>query len=327
MKNSILSRKVVALSLTLVIVFSLSACGEKPAKTDANSYADQAEFLKDMAKGIQSRLAAVDDEKHANDTDEQKAEYYKALVKCELDQIAKYEDAVFEDSRFDELAHHYIHGCQMQYSGAENIRSTSLYKALWNGGSTVRSGIIVTMYERYDLPIDSNTVSYYTNSNSGYVVSESPSSSASNKTEGTTPYALGTVVTKSCEKGEAAVSLDDVKIRGTILQFTGTNHSSLYFPNNHSVWHISYYDADGYLLETSGLFGSNCNADPFKPGTTVENFTIDFSYSKFSDDIVFFSVDEFVFDGNDSGTLNTSVRFNYAFDKDGNQIDYYSLKR
>ena len=327
MKNSILSRKVIALSLTLVIVFSLSACGEKPAKTDANGYADQAEFLKDMAKGIQSRLTAVDDEKHANDTNEQKAEYFKALVKCELDQIAKYEDAVFEDSKFNELAHHYIHAVQMQKTGAESIKNVNLYNALWSGGKTIRNGIIVTMYEHYDLPIDSKTVANYTTSGSGYVVSESPSSSASNKTEETTPYALGTVVTKSCEKGEAAVSLDDVKIRGTILQLTGTNHSSLYFPNNHSVWDISYYDADGYLLETSSLFGSNCNADPFKPGTTVGNFTIDYSYSKFSDDIAFFSVDTFVFDGNDSGSLNTSVRFNYAFDKDGNQIDYYSLKR
>ena len=320
-------KKVLPFLLVIILMLSLPGCGEKTAKTDENGYADQSAFLRDMAKGIQKRLAAIDDEKHANDTDEQKAEYYKALVKCELDQIAKYEDAVFEDSKFNDLAHHYIHACRIQYSGAENYKNTKLHNALWDGGSTVRSGIIVTMYEQYDLPIDSNTVSHYTNSNSGYVVSVSPSSSTSEIAEDKTPYSLGDVVTKSCSKGEAAISLDNVVLKGTIIQLTATNHGVIFFPNNLSNWTICYYDADGYLLQEASLFGANCDADILKPGSTVSNLTLDYSYSKYSDDIAFFSVDKYTFDGTGSKTLNTSIAFYYAFDKNGNQIDYYSLKR
>ena len=174
-------RKVVSLLLSITLIVMLSACGQGTPKTDAAGYADQAAFLKDMAKGIQKRLAALDDEKHANDTDEQKAEYLKALVKCELDCVEKYEDAVFEDSKFNELAHHYIHACKMQYSGATNIKSTTLYNALWSGGSTARKGIIVTMYEQYDLPIDSNTVANYTGGATGYTVTIGSSSNSPKK--------------------------------------------------------------------------------------------------------------------------------------------------
>ena len=174
-------KMILIIGVLLTMTLTMTACGEKPAKTGANGYADQTAFLKDMAKGIQNRLAAVDDEKHANDTDEQMAEYRKALVKCELDQIEKYEDAVFEDSKFNELAHHYIHACKMQYSGASNIKSTTLYTALWNGGSTVRSGIIVTMYEQYDLPIDSNAVANYKGGTGGYTITFGTTSNSSKK--------------------------------------------------------------------------------------------------------------------------------------------------
>ncbi len=174
-------KRIVSLLLLLAVVFSCVACGSSTPKTDATGYTDPSAFLKDMAKGIQKRLAAVDDEKHANDTDEQKSEYFKSLVKCELDQIDKYESAIFEDSKFNDLAHHYIHACRMQYTGAENIRSTSLYNALWNGGSTVRKGIIVTMYEQYDLPIDSNTVANYTGGSTGYTVTINSGSNTSKK--------------------------------------------------------------------------------------------------------------------------------------------------
>ena len=161
MKKARFLKIILILGVLLTMTLTMTACGEKPAKTDANGYADQTAFLKDMAKGIQNRLAAIDDEKHANDTDEQMAVYFNALVKCELDQIAKYEDAIFEDAKFNELAHHYIHAVQMQKTGADNIRDSELFSALWNGGITVREGIIITLYERYDLPIDSNAAAYY----------------------------------------------------------------------------------------------------------------------------------------------------------------------
>ena len=174
-------KQIASAILTIILVLTLTACGEKQTKIDAPDFTDQTAFLKDMAKGIQKRLATVDDEKHANDTDEQKAEYYKALVKCELDQIEKYDNCVFQDDKFNNLAHHYIHACKMQYTGAESMKSTTLYNALWSGGSSVRSGIIVTMYEQYDLPIDSKTVANYMGGSTGYTVAINSGSNTSKK--------------------------------------------------------------------------------------------------------------------------------------------------
>ena len=144
----------------LSIVF-LTACGNNTSDADSPVYTNQDEFLNAMAKGIQNRLAAVDDEAHANDTDEQKAAYYKKLVRCELDQISKYEDAVFQDNTFNELAHFYISACRMQESACENMRNLSLYNSLWNGGRTIREGIITTLYQQYNLPISSEIAANY----------------------------------------------------------------------------------------------------------------------------------------------------------------------
>ncbi len=145
----------------LLSVVFLTACGNNTSEAVTPTYTNQDEFLNAMAKGIQNRLAAVDDAAHANDTDEQKAEYYKKLVSYELDQISKYEEAVFEDKAFNELAHFYISACRMQLSACENMRNLSLYSSLWNGGRTIREGIITTLYQQYNLPISSEMAATY----------------------------------------------------------------------------------------------------------------------------------------------------------------------
>ena len=124
MKNRI--RIIIVLILSVVF---LSACGNNTSDAMSPVYANQDDFLSAMAKGIQNRLAQVDDAAHANDTDEQEAAYYKNLVSCELDQISKYEEAVFEDNAFNELAHYYISACRMQQSACENMRNLSLYNS------------------------------------------------------------------------------------------------------------------------------------------------------------------------------------------------------
>ncbi|MBR1457073.1 MAG: hypothetical protein IJ594_07955 [Oscillospiraceae bacterium] len=156
MKNRI--RIIIVLILSVVF---LSACGNNTSDAMSPVYANQDDFLSAMAKGIQNRLAQVDDAAHANDTDEQEAAYYKNLVSCELDQISKYEEAVFEDNAFNELAHYYISACRMQQSACENMRNLSLYNSLWNGGRTIREGIITTLYQQYNLPISSEIAANY----------------------------------------------------------------------------------------------------------------------------------------------------------------------
>lgn len=152
------------LYVLIILVFSivfLTACGNDTSESSSPTYADQKAFLDAMAKGIQNRLVAVDDSAHANDTDEQKAEYFKKLVTCELEQISKYEESVFEDKAFNELAHYYISACRMQQSACDNMRNLALYNSLWNGGRTIREGIITTLYQQYDLPISSEIAANY----------------------------------------------------------------------------------------------------------------------------------------------------------------------
>lgn len=281
MKNGgIMMRKIVCVLLVVFICVVCSIVSEEygvsKAYADTKVCDNQREFLENMANGITTRLANVDDAGHANDTDEQRAEYLKSLVMCELELIANYDDVVFEDSKFDDLAHHYIQACKMQYSGAENIKNTMLYNALWSGGSMVRSGIIVTMYERYDLPIDSSTVSNYLGS-SGYT-NNNVSSPAPQMTQNIVPYSLGEVITVLCDRGTAKVSLDKVEVVGDKIEWTVTNHGEIGFTIDSSFWNISVYDSDGYYLSRGTTTG---HQDPLKPGSTVI-VTADLNYSSFS---------------------------------------------
>lgn len=187
MKN----RRTIAILLMIAVAISFTACGNNAANAEnskAQEYADQSAFLQDMADGISARLENVGDEEHENDTKEEEAEYYKALVRFELDRIEKYDGAIFEDSEFNALAHHYIHACQMQYSGAENYKNANLYDALWSGGSIIRNSIIATLYEQYDLPISSDEAAYYATNNTvsfsvDFGTNNSPSSAASSTTQ------------------------------------------------------------------------------------------------------------------------------------------------
>ncbi len=246
-------------SILIIFLFFLAACGTTPvAKADTGEYADQDAFLKAMAKGIQTRLSNVDDAKHANDTDEQRAAYYSRLVKYELDQIEKYDDAIFEDSKFDVLAHHYIHACQMQATATENVRNATLYNALWDGGSTARRGIIVTMYEQYDLPIDSGMVDNYRGNAStfnptfGSTNNSTPQTSNDSVSKGK-PLALGEPIEITTKDGtfkiaiESAHFLTDEKWM-TLAKQRGDN--CIFISVHGVIENINYKDSVGDYLRT-----------------------------------------------------------------------------
>lgn len=168
--------------LTFAMLLSFTACDSNSASASNTEYASQEAFLKDMAKGISNRLKNVDDEKQRSD--EEKFQYLTQLVTYELEQIEAYEDLVFEDELFNELAHGYISACKMQLVGAQNYKNSNLYNALWNGGSTIRNGIICELYSRYNLPITSEEASNY--SASGGTVSYTISTNFNTKDYGLT---------------------------------------------------------------------------------------------------------------------------------------------
>lgn len=164
------------LSWLLVCILLLGAvlgCAQKPA-VSGGPVGDQEAFLVDMAKGIKERLALADEEEE-NMSDEEFIAFRTKLVDCELNKVGRYAYAAFADERFNTLAHNYINACQMQKDAMGFYNNTDLYNALWNGGRSARAGIIVTLYEQYNLGISSDEAdSYRSNSgNYGYSVSVS----------------------------------------------------------------------------------------------------------------------------------------------------------
>lgn len=152
------------ISLLLVLLFALStftACASSAsAPLPAGEPASQEDFLSDMAKGIKDRLK-LSGKDETNMTDDEFCEHRRKLVKCELDQIEKYDLSIFADKKFDQLAHAYIEACQTQYHALDYYKNNALYNAMFNGGREIRAGIIVYLYEVYDLPITSEEADRY----------------------------------------------------------------------------------------------------------------------------------------------------------------------
>lgn len=161
--------KKITLLFPLIVILVLAGCGAKaPTSIAASATGDPEALLKDMAAGITERLSMSEQDTTLMSDDDQ-IEFYGRLVRLELDRIEKYENDVFQDEKFNELAHHYINACQMQRNALVYYKNTDLYNALWTGGGTVRVGIIIAFYEMYDLPISSDEVDKY-RSAGGYSV-------------------------------------------------------------------------------------------------------------------------------------------------------------
>lgn len=153
----------ISILLCMGLLLNLCACGANNAKTQ-DEYANQEKFLQDMANGITERLNHVND--NAGRTDEELYAYYETLVECELKKIEKYENQIFENPSFNDLAHAYIDACQMQQIMADNYKVQTLH-GLWDSAKEIRESIITEMYTHYDLPITSEQAAQYATQNSG----------------------------------------------------------------------------------------------------------------------------------------------------------------
>lgn len=142
-------------ALMIVAMFLLASCG---GSTNSGS-ANQDAFLSDMAKGIEKRLSL--DEDTSSMSAEEKYSLYTKLVSAELGYIEKYQNATFSDDTFNELAHMYINACKAQLFAAKNFKNTTIRDGLWDGGYSARRAIITELYERYDLPLKSESAALY----------------------------------------------------------------------------------------------------------------------------------------------------------------------
>lgn len=157
MKKSRIYR-IFLLCYVAILVLVMVGCGANQ-RTNAD-YANQNQFLQDMAKGIEARLKESDTDTSAM-SQEEMMKHYAELVACELDKIGKYIDLTFENEDFNDLAHMYVSACMIQKKATESYKDSDLYDALWNGGRTIRAGVIVALYEKYDLPITAEQADSY----------------------------------------------------------------------------------------------------------------------------------------------------------------------
>lgn len=254
-------KKAVSIILFVCMVL-LMGCNNATSTTE---FADQQQFLKDMAKGIENRLAKVDDEKHKNDNDEQKAEYWKELVECELDKVEKYEAMVFSDKMFDRLAHHYISACKMQQTAAMQYKNKTFSSELWSSGRAARAAIITEFYSHYDLPLTGEAAASYAPSNN--VVGTAGSSSG---------------------KVDYTQYIQDIKItelgKGNKIAGGGWEHwFKFYNASEVDLWFsmdIVYYDAKGTIIDTY-----NINSRVPSKQTDIGRSLPDVDYDHFSYEI------------------------------------------
>ncbi len=147
--NGILCIICLVLSVVLAVCLILSIVGKIGRQED---------FLNSMALGINNRIAK---DNPSDMTYEDQMRLFKELVEIEIAEIEKYENVKFSDETFNSLAHSYISACKSQKFAVENYKNEQIYNALWNGGYNIRAGIIVEMYEKYNLPITAEQVNKY----------------------------------------------------------------------------------------------------------------------------------------------------------------------
>lgn len=245
-------KRIFAIIAALGLLLSLCGCG---TTSDSGVYANQDDFLKDMAKGIQKRLSVDDDTDTSNFSDEDVAAFYEKLAGYELNYIEKYSDQTFADATFNELAHEYINACRMQLFGARQFRNFELYDALWSGGSTVRWAIIVELYERYNLPITADEVSLYKPDSSD----NDDSASLSLSMDGTLDIGTGLTFyrnemieydTIKIKSNSSQILYKDNEITITLKSLEKSNNDyyiNLNIENKGAIDRISCFCSSGYL--------------------------------------------------------------------------------
>lgn len=236
--------------LTFTMLLSFTACNSNSAPTSNDEYASQEDFLKDMAKGISNRLKNVDDEK-TRTTDEM-ASYQANVVSYELEQILKYEDSLFSDKVFNDLAHTYIAACKTQKLSADNYKNSNIYPSLWDAGSNIRKSIISELYSRYNLPITSEEAAHYSGSSSGVAVTYSMNGEFDFST-GRTLYSdnMKTYDTIKLTKNTSQVLFNDENIKITLksIEIEHSNYVVKVSLSNNSDQNVCADFSSGYVDE------------------------------------------------------------------------------
>ena len=282
------------ISACLLCTTILSACGNaNTQQTSSAASASQDEFLQAMAAGISARLADNTDE--TNMTEEQKAELFQNLVDTELAQIDKYDDVIFEDDKFNSLAHEYINACHSQKLATEYYKNTTMYNALWDSGRNIRAAIISYLYENYELPITSEQAAEYNTTGSVSYTVDSDTANFFNAFN---------------DDGEVQLSQGDLNIVGTTRKrnevFDDTYFEFSYLVKNKSSATLNSIDVNCSILDKDenivGTTSANVTATiaPNKTATCSGSITLnDYPTAQF------IRIDNVDYDGNNNHIVTT----------------------
>ncbi len=137
----------------------LFGCGKK-VEEPKNEYADEA-FIKDMAKGLESRWGLIDKDENKEGYDEilvnseENKKMMLSYVEAEITAIEKYKDKKFKDSHLQEIAIKYNnlltqHKELCEYITVDYDKYTTEYTPIYSE----RSKIIEEMLNKYEMKID-----------------------------------------------------------------------------------------------------------------------------------------------------------------------------
>lgn len=109
------------------------------------------EFLKDMEAGQAARWALTD---NASEEELSDMSFRYAYLDAELEYISKYADTEFDNEKFDELAHLYVSGVNLQREAVGFYDDYPyVFESEWTSGYMMRSYANVGLHDYYGLAI------------------------------------------------------------------------------------------------------------------------------------------------------------------------------
>ncbi|NEG69935.1 hypothetical protein [Bifidobacterium choloepi] len=138
-------RKIVAVSLGLLIPMTMAACGSEAAEDKV--YSDQ-EVMKVVSKGLESRFALAEQGNEAS------REYYQALIDAEYSHTGSLKNVQFENGKLQEKTISYVNVLDDSRDVLDEYAFNSLdFSTAWTEAYDSRTAIIKEFVEDYGLTV------------------------------------------------------------------------------------------------------------------------------------------------------------------------------
>lgn len=153
-------------SITVLLLVA-AWCAAMPLSAHADEM--QESFLRDLSEGLAERWSYDQDEDAM--TRSEILEYRSKLVTAETSRLDKYTDEVFENEKFNLIAHAYIEAVDNQLSALKYFEELeNIYALEWSAGYDVRAALLPILVDSYGLVADEEEMQDFRNGNA-YTVS------------------------------------------------------------------------------------------------------------------------------------------------------------